>query len=102
MDIQERLSGIYTSEETDRVHITESSNGISVVVDVHGMKCGQAKRFINNLINIARCPFLLTIIHGYNHGTVILEMVRTELRNQHISSMFLDSHNQGVTYLSIA
>lgn len=102
MSIQERLSGIYTNEETARIHITENNNGIYVVVDLHGMRCGQAKRFINNLINIARCPFLLTVIHGYNHGTAILEMVRNELRNQHISRMFLDSHNQGVTYLAIA
>lgn len=102
MSIKERLSGIYTNEETARINITENSDGISVVVDVHGMKCSQAKRFINNLINIARCPFLLTVIHGYNHGTAILEMVRSELKNQHISRMFLDSHNQGVTYLSIA
>ena len=40
MSIKERLSGIYTNEETARVHITESSNGISVVVDVHAPASG--------------------------------------------------------------
>lgn len=102
MSIQERFSGIYTSKETRRIHVNETVTGISVVVDVHGMTCSQAKRFINNLINVARCPFILTVIHGYNHGTAILRMVRNELDNQHITRRFLDQYNQGVTYLAIA
>ena len=38
---------------------------IRVIADVHGMKCKQAHRFINNIINVIRVTFQLIIIHGY-------------------------------------
>ena len=101
MVLQERLKTIFTTEEISRIHISENLTGISVVVDVHGLKCRQARRFVNNLINIARCPFIMTVIHGYNHGTAILEMIRGNLENRHIVHRFPDPYNRGVTHLTI-
>lgn len=103
MNLSEKFAVIYPFDEVTRIQVSKKSDGeISVVVDVHGMKCWQAERFINNLINIARCSFVMTVIHGYNHGTAILEMVRTKLSNCHIVSRYEDNHNRGITYLAIA
>lgn len=101
MVLQERFKTIFTAEEISRIHISEHLTGISVVVDVHGLKCSQARRFVNNLINIARCPFIMTVIHGYNHGTAILEIIRGNLENRHIVQRFPDPYNRGVTHLTI-
>lgn len=103
MSLSEKFAAIYPCDEMTRIQVLQNANGeFSVVVDVHGMKCWQAERFINNLINIAQCPFVMTVIHGYNHGTAILEMVRTHLNNRHIANRYTDSYNRGVTYLAIA
>ena len=103
MSLSEKFAAIYYGDEGTRIQISQKNNGeLSVVVDVHGMKCRQAERFINNLINIARCQFVMTVIHGYNHGTTILEMVRNELNNRHIVNRYTDNYNRGVTYLAIA
>lgn len=103
MSLSEKFVAIYPCDEVTRIQVLQKNNGdLSVVVDVHGMKCWQAERFINNLINIARCPFVMTVIHGYNHGTAILEMVRTKLSNRHIVNRYTDNYNRGITYLAIA
>lgn len=73
-----------------------------MIVDVHGMKCPQAKRFINNIINVVRIVFRLIIIHGYNHGTAIKEMLAQNFSNNHIYEQFPDPRNQGVTHMLIA
>ena len=70
--VDDRLKMILTQEEINRLKITESnSEHIKIIADVHGMKCYEARRFINNIINIVRIAFQLVIIHGYNHGTAI-------------------------------
>lgn len=103
MHISEKIQLIFRSEEVERIRISERESGvISLVVDVHGMKCCQAKRFINNLINLARCECLLTVIHGYNHGDAILNMIRSDLENRHITDKYPDQYNKGITYLSVA
>lgn len=103
MSLSEKFAAIYPGDELNRIQVLQRNNGIIlVVVDVHGMKSWQAERFINNLINIARCPFVMSVIHGYNHGTAILDMVRTKLTNRHIVNRYTDNYNRGITYLAIA
>lgn len=64
-----RLRMVLTNEELNRITVKEKAPGkIRITADVHGMKCYEARRFINNIINIVRTAFQLVIIHGYNHG----------------------------------
>ena len=103
MSFSEKMDFIFPGEEIKRVHITAaSSDSISISLDVHGMQCWQAERSIHNLINISTCPLTLTVIHGYNRGTVIMDMVRNRLKNNHIKARYADKYNQGITYLVIA
>ena len=98
-----KLRMILTKDELRRIAVQSEQNGtISITADVHGMKCFEAKRFINNIINIVHITFQLVIIHGYNHGTAIKEMLTHHFINNHICRQFIDPNNQGVTHMIIA
>ena len=98
-----RLRMIFSQEDFSRLSITESATGnIVIIADVHGMKCYEARRFINNIICIVNTDCQLVIIHGYNHGTAIKEMLSQNFKNRHIYERFPDPSNQGVTHMSIA
>ena len=98
-----RLEMVLTNDELSRITVQEESQrGIRITADVHGMKCYEARRFINNIINIVRTAFQLVIIHGYNHGTAIKEMLAQNFSNDHIYEQFPDPLNQGVTHMLIA
>lgn len=100
--INTKLNMIFTNEEISRITVKENdSDKVNVVVDVHGMKCSQAKRFINNIINTIHSKFNLIVIHGYNHGTAIKDMLAESFINSHIVDKFLDPNNQGVTHMLI-
>lgn len=101
--IRSRLELIFTQDEMHRLSIDEASGStLKIVADVHGMKCFQAKRFINNIINIVRATFRLVIIHGFNHGTAIKDMLAGTFTNTHIVERHLDTRNRGVTHMLIA
>ncbi len=101
--VNRRLHLIMSDDEFNRLTITEFDDGsVQVIVDVHGMKCYQARRFINNIINIAHCELQLVVIHGYNHGTAIKDMLAFDFNNSHVSEQHLDANNQGVTHMLIA
>lgn len=100
--VGERLEEIFTDEEMSRITISDSIGGcLLITADVHGMKCRQARRFINNIINVIRMVFHLMIIHGYNHGRAIKDMLAGDFHNIHISEQHPDPYNQGVTYMSL-
>ena len=101
--IRTKLQMIFTSNEINRLSIKETPGmKLQITVDVHGMKCSQARRFINNIINTIRESFKLIIIHGYNHGTAIKEMLAENFYNSHIAEQYIDPYNQGVTHMLIA
>ena len=97
-----RLRTIFTIDEINRISIKEDSEKKTcITVDVHGMRCYEARRFINNIINIVHKAFQLIIIHGYNHGTAIKEMLVHNFKNVHIYEQFLDQRNKGMTHMLI-
>ncbi len=100
--VTKRLGLIFSNDELNRIQVVESLDVLRITADVHGMKCYEAKRFINNIINIVRTAFQLVIIHGYNHGTAIKDMLAVNFKNIHVSRRFEDPRNQGITYMFIA
>lgn len=101
--VNNRLRMVFTDEEISRLTISEvDERRIRIVADVHGMKCNQARRFINNIINTVRVAFQLIVIHGYNHGTAIKNMLTQNFSNTHITEKHADPYNQGVTHMLIA
>lgn len=101
--VNNRLRIVFTDEEISRLTISEfDERRIRIVADVHDMKCNQARRFINNIINTVRVAFQLIVIHGYNHGTAIKDMLAQNFSNTHITEKLADPYNQGVTHMLIA
>ena len=100
--ISTKLQMIFTNDEISRLSIKEApGTKPQIIADVHGMKCSQARRFINNIINTIRETFKLIIIHGYNHGTAIKDMLAESFCNSHITEQFPDPYNQGITHMLI-
>ena len=58
-----RLEMIFSQTDIDRITVKDTvPKNLQVMVDVHGMKCCEAKKFINNIINAVRTAFKLVII----------------------------------------
>ena len=96
-----RLSMILTVDDLKRIEVDEGKGGTLIKADVHGLKCREAKRLINNIINVIRQAFHLIVIHGYNHGTAIKDMLAHSYENTHVVEKFIDCNNQGVTHLIV-
>lgn len=91
---QSQISMILTAEELNRLTITECpSKETRVIADVYGMKCSVARCFINNIINAIRKAFKLIVVHGYNHGQAIKDMLAHNFSNNHIKKQYQDTYN---------
>ena len=93
---------IFTTDELSKIEIEDNANQLIIVVDVHGMKCREVKRFLNNIINLTSGKYLMTVIHGYIHGNAIEDMIATQIINQKIINRYQDTWHYGVTYLQVA
>lgn len=102
-NITEKFKLIFTSEDFGRITFSETTSGERLItVDTHGMKCSQARRFINNVINLVHAAFHLVVIHGYNHGTAIKDMLADNFENPHITNQYPDPRNLGATHMLLA
>ena len=91
---------LFTKEDINRIEIKED-NGI-VTVDLHGLSVTNAKRLINNLIVMNRDPFELDLIHGYNRGTALKQMIHEDLNSNRIVKKEVLAHNLGLTKVQLA
>lgn len=92
-----RLNMILTKEDIDRVQ--EFPDRMSV--DLHGKTRKEAKKLLNNIINVILHPFTIEVIHGYNHGTALKDMIFNEEINPRIISKDVPVYNIGETILLI-
>ena len=81
---------------------SEDNNGRLIVeVNLHRMTKREAGYVINNVIAMYGFEFILELIHGYNNGTVLKNMIQYEINNKRISYKYNCVYNKGVTYLLI-
>ena len=93
---------IFTKEELNRIKkMYNATKGVTVTADIHGMDRYQAKRFLKNIIALNREPFNLNIIHGYNHGTVLKEMIQKETLSNRVYKKHSFAENMGMTELIV-
>lgn len=97
--VMARMKMIFTRNELERIWFIPTD---MICIDLHGLSCFDARRFLNNVINILRNPEELQVIHGYNHGTALRDMIRKDLHNPHIIDIRTDERNYGITYLDVA
>jgi DNA-nicking Smr family endonuclease len=66
-------------------------------VNIHGMTAREAKRFLEQYLSRAPKDILeVRVIHGYNNGQVLRDMVRRELKHPRIAAKLV-SLNPGET-----
>lgn len=66
-------------------------------VDIHGLMASDAKARLEHLLTHAGPQIQeVVVIHGYSRGTVLRDMVRTQLKHPRIQAKLL-SLNQGQT-----
>jgi len=93
-----RMQIVFTAEDMRRISLIEDG----FKVDLHGKNRWEAKAFIRNIINLVNHPFTLDVIHGYNRGIVLKNMISSEEINSRIVSRHVSEYNMGETYLTVA
>ncbi|MBQ3546650.1 MAG: hypothetical protein IJA34_16950 [Lachnospiraceae bacterium] len=96
-----KLSFVMRGDELQRIHVDEVDSKLEITIDLHQFKCKDAKRILQNIINVNRCSFTLHVIHGYNHGTAIKAMIYEQLNTQRIIQKSSPTWNPGETYIEI-
>lgn len=100
--IMERMTYILQGIDLCRVEVRFSECGeVIIKVDLHGMSCRMAQLVINNIISMYRFSFTLDLVHGYNHGTAIKQLINEKICNKRISRKYCNSWNPGETFLCI-
>ena len=100
--ILSRMSFILAGDNLKRVSIEQRNNMNYIYVDLHGMSCKIANRVVRSIIAMYRFSFVLVLIHGFNHGTALKEMIRNSIENSRIKSITSPDYNPGITYMQLA
>lgn len=94
---------ILSGEDLERVTVRETENGLAYIdVDLHGLTRKQAERLVKNIINVNRGEFVLNVIHGFNHGTVLKEMIMETRWSSRVVDRSCPAWNPGQTFLTVA
>lgn len=77
---------------------------VEIAIDTHGLSVREALVYARNMINLIRCPFKLSVIHGFHRGQAIMTALRTDFSShwaKRIRQMTTDYWNPGVTHFLI-
>ena len=101
--IYDRVTFILYGEDIWRVAVNVDDDGVIVVtVDLHGKKCAEALRIIKQIITLIQVPFIFDIIHGYNNGTAIKDLIWNQVEHKRVKEKFCNAWNPGETFLRVA
>ena len=74
------------------------ANSKVIEIDIHSYERFEAKNKLMKLISEAPADVKeIVIVHGYNSGTVLRDMVRNELRHSRIRDKMPSVINPGIT-----
>ncbi len=97
-----KMQLVFTNDEINRISEKIRNNGSKMFcVDTHGLTVKDAKRLIQNLIVLDREESEIHIIHGFNHGTAIKEMIGNTIANPRINSKRTPANNPGITIIGL-
>lgn len=70
-----------------------------IVLDLHNMQVDEAEFYLENAINTATYKIKeVVVIHGYQQGQAILNMVRKKFKHKRIEKKVIP-YNKGVTLI---
>lgn len=101
--IEAKINMVYGSEFSERIVVDIDQFGVvRLKVNVHDMHQNAVRHFLNNIINLVRGSFVLTVVHGFNGGTVLKDMIWAESINNRIEQKLAVENNPGRTRLMVA
>ena len=100
--MMESMTFILAGDNLKRIMIEDENDEAVITLDLHGMDCRTARRVVKSIIAMYRFSFDLVLIHGYNHGTVLKNMLNNSFDNERIISKSTPVYNPGVTRFRIA
>lgn len=86
-------------EDLRRINIIDNEE---IAVDLHGLGTKDSLVLMNNIINLNRNQCSIEVIHGFNHGTALKDMINGRFYNRRVVSMKPAPNNPGVTVLECA
>ena len=95
-----KLEFLFTKELLGRISYPEQED--MVVIDLHYLTCRDAEKLVKNVIALTDGSFTMELIHGYNSGTKIKELLYTSEISSRIKDRKSPGYNLGVTQLTIA
>lgn len=103
-EMKNKLAFLLTKEAYNNAHFKfiETKDGLIVRFDTHGQSAREARRFINNIAATNRNPFFLHVIHGFNQGTVIKDMLRYENINPRFIRVKSQKGNPGESIIKVS
>ena len=99
--MREKMEMIFTKDEINRIVEGLQENADMITVDLHGLKVKDARRFLQNLMAIGQGRQDICVIHGYNHGTAIKEMIYRDLSSKRLVNKTGVKGNCGRTMLKM-
>ena len=97
-----RLAFVVYGENCWRMTIKFPVRGSpEITYDAHGQSVAEARRTIHNIVNVAMVPIHLTVIHGFNHGCAIKDMLAAE-DFVNLRERYCPEYNPGETILFIS
>lgn len=98
-EMKRKLGFVVMNEGEWRIKVDDSEGECHVIYDAHGRDVRQANREIRNLIAAIRGDARLSVIHGFNHGTAIKQMVTSFNFGWRVTNVSSPSWNPGMTDL---
>lgn len=92
-----KLALIFTTEQMERLEFANET----IYIDLHGLGCKAAYWFLKCIIGMCMAPTHLIVIHGYNHGTALKEMINTYHLSDKVTSLSPDKSNLGRTHIFV-
>ena len=85
-----------------RIKFFRNEKGATKIrADLHKLSTSNAKRFVKNIIAVSRDELDVELIHGFNHGTAIKEMLMNDFDNPRVTKKSSRPDNPGLTDIHV-
>jgi len=92
-----RFMMVLCKDDMDRIKFSGENE---LTVDLHGLGAKASIILLNNIINLNRASCDIKVIHGFNHGTALKDVVNSRFFNPRIKGRAVVANNPGMTILS--
>lgn len=96
-ELKSRLALVLKKEDLARIKVPDEDK---VIIDLHNLGTKEAMILVNNVINLNKKECEINVIHGYNHGIALKDMINNRFKNSRIVERKSVAGNEGMTVLA--